>query len=40
MVNIVRWLIILIAIVLSPLYVLWIAAGAICDVQERRRAVR
>lgn len=32
-----RWLMIGTAIVLSPLYGLWIAGGAICDARERKR---
>jgi len=37
MVTIVRWLMILAAIMLSPFYALWVAGGAICDARERRR---
>jgi|GEM_PF-4249675 len=36
-VTFVRWLMILGAIILSPLYGLWIAGGAVCDARERRR---
>ena len=36
-VTLVRWLMIMAAIVLSPLYGLWIAGGAICDARERKR---
>jgi phosphate/sulfate permease len=37
MVNVVRWLMILTAIVLSPLYGLWIAGGMLADARERKR---
>jgi hypothetical protein len=37
MVNFVRWLMIAIAIVLSPIYALWIAGGMIADARERKR---
>jgi hypothetical protein len=39
LVNIVRWLMILTAIVLSPFYALWVAGWAICDARERRRRI-
>ncbi len=37
MVNIVRWLMILAAIMLSPLYALWVGCGWIADRMEERR---
>jgi len=39
-VAIATWLMILAAILLSPLYALWIAGGTICDARERRRYAR
>jgi len=36
-VTFVRWLMIGTAIVLSPLYGLWIAGGKLADARERRR---
>ena len=35
--TLVRWLMILAAIALSPFYALWVAGGALCDARERRR---
>jgi len=32
-----RWLMTLAAIVLSPIYALWLSGGAICDARDRRR---
>jgi len=37
MVTIARHILILTAIVLSPVYALWLAGGAICDARDRRR---
>jgi hypothetical protein len=39
-VTFVRWLMITSAIVLSPLYGLWIAGGAICDAREKAKPSR
>ncbi len=36
-VTAVTWLLIGTAIVLSPVYALWVAGGAACDVRDRRR---
>ncbi len=36
-VTVVTWLLIGVAIVLSPVYALWVAGGAICDAMDRRR---
>jgi hypothetical protein len=35
-VTVVTWLLIGAAIVLSPLYGLWVAGGSICDARDRR----
>ena len=40
MVTLVRWLMILAAIVAYPFYRLWIAGGMIADARERRRHQR
>ena len=37
MVNIVRWLMIMTAIAMSPFWALWVAGGALCDMKDRRR---
>ncbi len=37
MVTVARWLMILAAIVLSPVYAAWVFGGWICDQQKRRR---
>jgi len=37
LVNIVRWLMILMAILLSPLYALWVGCGWIADQLEHKR---
>jgi len=37
MVNVARWLMIVAAILLSPLYALWVGAGWIADRMEERR---
>jgi len=36
-VTVATWFMIVTAILLSPLYGLWIAGGAICDARERKR---
>jgi len=35
--NLVRWLMILAAIVLAPLWLLWVGCGWIADQRERKR---
>jgi len=37
MVTVARHLLILAAIMLSPIYAVWLAGGAICDARDRRR---
>jgi hypothetical protein len=37
MVDLARYLMILTALSLLPLYGLWVAGGAICDARERKR---
>jgi len=37
MINLVRWLMILAAIVLAPLWALWVGCGWVADQRERKR---